>query len=874
MPWRILLVASLLFAACGQNMPPAEKALQSGAAGDIYDGRVFGIYKPLEAVEKDGRITVSGETFTWTFDCASGQVVSARALGDEFLASGASFPSPYVGLFPEDDPGASVDGPADSRPRYGFEKAVAIRPTLFSGGLTSAVRLESIASDSVSTRLASSTPEKVEIVSKGRYLDQAGAPTGLRWEVDYRIDVDGFMKVTVLLSTERKLMLRWHCYNHTVFDRSKARFMARDEDPGPPPFDIRQAPTVSLEGLAEGAPVLESHLNTLFHLGNPLTGIEFTKEEFSERLSGYRDSAVRLPDGRMVATGSVETADGQVLQNWDSRGRQDIFTQIYNRPAGLELEEFDVRNTTVPLNPGEVRSRSFYVQLTPPKLPRPDLAGVRIVWPGPHQIVMAGWKGSQQPWEPPSDEQVLQWAQLGVNLIVGGANYFSGDYARPDQPEKIKHFLETAHGLGLRVIPYVTISDWDFAAPGYQEHAADWMSSKCIEFITETSLMCYGAEGWRKHVEAQCDTLLMNFPFDGLYVDNWFITRHCTNARHGCGGYLGRYVTDGYHDFPRRLRRVVARHTGGKGIMLFNTDNVSCSTSLAWFDLRLSGENNDPLRLAGETVLSTWNGKRQGVQSVAMWRENQDPLDMLNFCARYGFSFRLLGGRRHEADMLSRWVAAAPDTPLGFNRLYWDIERFFPVAGARCFSAFDSREVLSLSGEGSTVTAYTRDGRVLLCLGCLAGGSAAAGRSARVETLSLHQPETLGLEPSASYRLVDLAEAGYLEKGRTFSLADLAALKLTLTPGRTRFLLLEPLVEGPRLVFFRGVDGATVESVGDTLKVSLEAPEGAPLSLYLDPAGVTFQSLTPEVQPAEGGSLATFSGTVPATRQVLLWHKR
>ncbi|MCE5271499.1 DUF6259 domain-containing protein [bacterium] len=874
MPWRILCVIAILTVACGRSAPPAEKTPPASAAGDIYDGRVFGIYKPLEAVEKDGRITVSGETFAWTFDCASGQVISARALGDEFLAAGASFPNPYVGLFPASDPGASVDGTAESRPRYGFEKAVAIRPTLFSGGLTSAVRLESIASDSVTTRLVSSAPENVEITSNGRYLDEAGQPTGLRWEVGYRIDVDGFMKVTVRLSTERKLMLRWHCYNHTMFDRRSVRFMARDEDPGAPPFNIRQAPTVSLEGLAEGAPVLESHFNTLFHLGNPLTGIEFTKEEFSERLSGYRDSAVRLPDGKVADTGSVETTDGKVLEGWDSRGRQDIFTQIYNRPAGLELEEFDVRNTTVPLNPGETRERSFYVQLTPPKLPRAELAGARIVWPGPHQIRMAGWKGDSAAWEPPSDEQVRQWAQIGVNLIVGGANYFSGDYARPDQPEKIRHFLETAHGLGLRVIPYVTTSDWDFSAPGYQEHAADWMSSKDIEFITETSLMCFGAEGWRKHVEGQCDTLLMNFPFDGLYVDNWFITRHCTNARHGCGGYLGRYVTDGYHDFARRLRRVVARHTGGKGIMLFNTDNVSCSTSLAWFDLRLSGENNNPLRLAGETVLSTWNGKRQGVQSVAMWREGQDPLDMLNFCARYGFSFRLIGGRR-ESDMLERWSAAAsPDTPLGFNRLYWDIERFFGVGAAQCFSAFDSRDVLNVSGEGSTVTAYARDGRVLLCLGCLPGGAAVASRAPRGETLSLRQPETLGLDPAARYRLVDLVAAAYLEKGRTFSLTDLAALKLALTPGRTSFLLLEPASEGPRLVFFRGADGAAVEAAGDTLKVTLEAPEGAPLGLYLDPDGGTYQSLTPEVQPTAGASLAAFSGSVPAGRQVLLLLKR
>lgn len=868
-----LLALSALCACSPPDGGDMKPSVAPTGAADIYDGRVYGIYKPLEVIEEAGRITVNGETFTWSFDRGSGQVVSARALGDEFLAPGASFPNPYIGVMPENDPGANRTGPAESRPRYGFEKAVAMRPTLFSGGLTSAHRFESSRSGGVSTSLVSSAPDMVRIASGGEYLDESGRPTGLRWGTDYRIDVDGFMKVTVRLTADNPVKLRWHCYNHTFFDREKARFLARDHDPGAPPFNIRQADTTPLDDLVDGAAVLESHWNPLFHLGNPLTGIEFTKEEFSGRLSGYRDSGVLLPDGRRVATGSVETEDGQVLNNWDSRGRQDIFTQIYNRPRGLELEEFDIRNTTCPLNPGEVRERVFYVQLTPPKLPREDLASARVVWPGPHQIRMAGWKGDPEPWEPPSDEQLKQWAQAGVNLIIGGANYFSGDYARPTQPDKIRRFIETAHSYGMRVIPYVTTSDWDFEAPGYQERAADWMCSKAIEFITETSLMCFGAEGWRDHVEAQCDTLLMNFPFDGLYVDNWFITRHCNNARHGCDGYLGRYVTDGYHDFAKRLRRVVARHTDGRGIMLFNTDNVLCSTSLSWFDLRLSGENNDPLRMPGETVLSTWNGKRQGVQSVVMWRENQDALDMLNFCARFGFSFRLrrTGGR---VDPLSGWKSAAHNTETGFNRLYWDIQRFFDVNGAVSFSAFDSREVLSLGQPGSTVTACARDGKVLLSVGFQETRESATGdrtgRTVRRETLSIHRPEKLGLDPSGSYRIVDLAGGRYLD-GRVYGTGDLRDVPLSLTLGETRFLLIEPVVEAPRLVYFLGADGAAVERSASGLNVSLNAVEGSPVKLFIDTGGVSFRSVTPGFAAGKpDGGFLVFEGDLPSDGRIEL----
>src|SRR5205807_6102732 len=45
--------------------------------------------------------------------------------------------------------------------------------------------------------------------------------------------------------------------------------------------------------------------------------------------------------------------------------------------------------------------------------------------------------------------------------------------------------------------------DFNFAAPGYQEHAADWMASQSIEFANETTLMCYNAAGWREHLEKQ-----------------------------------------------------------------------------------------------------------------------------------------------------------------------------------------------------------------------------------------------------------------------------------------------------------------------------------------------------------------------------------
>ena len=528
---------------------------------------------------------MAGGTFRYTVDRASGQITSVKALDDEFVAPGSSFPNPYVGLMPGDDPGARREGGKD-RPRYGYEKSVEMRPLLWSGELTDANRFDAAKGTGIRTEIVRSSAEAVEIRATGRY-----GSSPLSWTVDYLFDVDGFAQVTVSLATSKPVQLRWHCFNHALLAKDAIQYLTKVSDPGKPPIEVRPEPTVAVRGIENDSPVFESHWNAFFHLSNRVTGIEFSKQDFDDRWGGYRDSSVILESGKSVDTGMVETRDGRKLRGWDSRGQANNFTQLYMREGGLEVEEFDIRNATYPLNPGNVRKRVFWVQPTPAKHPRNDLNSLRVVWPGPHQIVMTRWRGAQKPWEPPADERVKLWAQMGVNLIIGGADYWSGDYSRPLEAAKIKHFLDTAHRYGIKVIPYVTFTDFNFAAPGYQEHAAEWMASKGIEYANETTLMCYNAKGWREFLEKQWDQLLANFPFDGLYIDHWINIRYCTNSRHGCGGYLGTFATDGYHDFAKRARRVVARHTNGKGIMLLNANMLLFSGMVPWFDIRLNGEN-------------------------------------------------------------------------------------------------------------------------------------------------------------------------------------------------------------------------------------------------------------------------------------------
>jgi uncharacterized protein DUF6259 len=824
-------------------------------AADIYGGKVYGLFQPLSVQDNARSIIVKGETFEYIINKGSGQIVSAKALGDEFVAEGTAFPNPYIGLMPENDPGARRTGGPD-RPRFGYEKAVEMRPLLWSGGLTDAYRFDAAGSKGIVTRIVRADAESVAVQSRGTYTWPDGRATPLGWEITYLLDVDGFTKVTVRLTTTDKVKLRWNCFNHAFLAKASAEFLSRAADPQRPPFNVMPEPTVSIRNAKADEPVLESHWNPFFQLSSRATGIEFSKEDFDDRWSGYRDSSVVLEDGRVIDTGAVQTKDGETLRGHDSRGKVGVFTQLYVRDRALELEEFDIRNATYPLNPGEERRRTFWVQMTPARHPRNDLNSIRDAKVGPNQIQMVRWRGRKTPWEPPSDEQVRLWAQMGVNLIVGGANYFSAEYT-PTDTDKVRHFLETAHRFGIKVIPYVTFSDFNFEAPGYQEHAAEWMTSKGIEYANETTLMCFGAEGWRQFLEKQWDALLRDFEFDGLYIDCWFHTRMCSNARHGCGSYLARYVTDGFHDFAKRARRAVARHTDGKGVLMLNANMLLFSGVVPWFDIRLNGENNDPRSLPVESVVTTWNGRSQGLTSLAIWRPNQDSRDMMDFCSTFTFPFRL----RVLPESLEDWVKPArPEYETA--RFYWDVWRFFDVNNSERYSNYDTRGVLEMARPGSVVTAFTRDGRVLFVAGFVKTSSDEKLEPERSEELRILAPETLGLKPEARYRVVNLRNRRYLVTGAVRG-RELSKLPIKLRKEPAIFLL-EPESARPRVVYFGGADGATVEQTRDALKVRLRAAEGSPVTVWLDSGGAAYRPATPGIlQEDVPGDFSVFTGRAP-----------
>lgn len=693
---------------------------------DIYDNKVVGLYAPLQVDESDESVTVAGELFTYAISKQTGQVSSAKVLDTEYLAQGAQFPNPYIGLFPEDDPGAEVLGNPRAA-KYGFEKASKIDPPLYSRDLTnSPVRYDAHDSTDVTVSVLEASPGLVRISARGRFANQ-GQAAGVSWQITYAVDVDSFMRVDVEIIPEKPVLLQWHCFLQTSIERSVTEFMVPWLDKAM--VDIlgfRLMPSVYLEGRSQGELLYGASLNPYLHFGNPKTGIEFTKERFEQRMTGYRDSSVVI-DGVENQFDAAKEQDGQLKLGADSRGRRQHMTQVYLQENGIEIEDFDIRNTTCPLNSGEKRHRYFFVQMTPPKLPKEDLNGTRLAWPGPHQIRMVGWSQEEE-WEPPKDAQIEEWESMHINLLVGGANYFDGDTPSLVKQDKVREFLKKAHDAGMKVIPYMTFADFEFGARDYRKQGGKWYNSRCIEFKNETLLMCSGSEEWRNHFEAQAEWLLSNFDFDGLYIDHWGL-RQCDNGEHGCDGRPFQFVTEGYHDIAKRARRVVSRHTDGKGVMLMNGGGGCATFCAAMFDLGLLGENVDMRKVPERELLSTINPERSGCRALVYPSGYGHTNAFFNFAAAAGFPFN---ARLEKNCVAGPKDAADRGRPLGTS--LWKIHAEFGTEHAMKVSTFARDNILDITGKGAQVNAYCRDGQLLLMGGRL--------QSAQIPDID---PEALGV---------------------------------------------------------------------------------------------------------------------------------
>ncbi|KPK99337.1 MAG: hypothetical protein AMK75_06680 [Planctomycetes bacterium SM23_65] len=675
---------------------------------------VYQYWTPIDVREGPESIQIAGKRFEYVIDRKHGLFSSTKLLGEEFLAPGAVMPDMFVS--PESD--------------------------------CRKVRFEARWSPKTSVKITERSAEQVLIVVRGRYADKDGKTFPMDYELTYRIEFDGFVKVSVKNVATEAGTIRWICFNRARIDPRRVEFWARNNDLGRqydygPSFD--EAQKVKLEGKSR---FLFGGMRLPFlHLGNRKTGIEFYQGDFRNMTHGYKDGEA-----------------GRYGSGNDAMGFRYLMTEVFERSGAYELQMMSIRDSFIPIRKGWARANSFMFCLTPTRETRQDLEQMRVCWVGPHQ-----WR---RRFVHPDEDLIRAWAEKGINVIIGGANYRSGDYANPDNPEEVKKFIAACHKHGIRVIPYVTFSDLNHTLPVAREHLEEWMVEPKTEYRYITTLMCFGCRPWREHWKTQVEALLDRFGFDGLYIDYWGSTLACVNQRHGCGNRFKRYNIEGLREFAKIARKIVAEKCKNPFIVA-NSGGDFFAAATGLFDVRLVGENTRFAEQSPETIRLMLDGRRQGCQVLLLTRHLRG-FNLVSFALAYNAPFRFPQGR-----VTRRWREGDPIWK------YWDVFRAFGIAQARTFTTLRDPDVLSASNEACFVTAWSRKGELLLVL-------ANVSKEAIKTKLRLEDPERLGLKKDARYRLYDCLARTFIEKdGRTIE--TLGAREFTVDPAAPRLLRLTPL---------------------------------------------------------------------------------
>lgn len=118
-----------------------------------------------------------------------------------------------------------------------------------------------------------------------------------------------------------------------------------------------------------------------------------------------------------------------------------------------------------------------------------------------------------------------QFAEAGVELIqihedwndsqrVLGADKFTSH-----DPDGLQAFLDLAHSLGLKVLPYISSGFFDVKDPDFQEGFYDPACSRLIEVYFDYARCSPASPGWRAYLLPRVERLLDEYGFDGLYND-------------------------------------------------------------------------------------------------------------------------------------------------------------------------------------------------------------------------------------------------------------------------------------------------------------------------------------------------------------------
>ncbi|MGA8183455.1 MAG: DUF6259 domain-containing protein [Terriglobia bacterium] len=444
-------------------------------------------------------------------------------------------------------------------------------------------------------------PARVVIQAEGSYVSEAGARFPVFYSITYDIAIDGVVIIDVNNTARGERWFRWLRLSGGAVRESLVSFISwMPEQFGSEGSNYQFRPVESGD-----KKILAGIFIPWFWLGDKRVGME-------------------------VSTWKVDTQTWNSVDGSQRRDENEMFS-VERRGDHIEWVNYLVRNTATLTHPGWTRAGRFALAVTPSKKFDPRFAMLKGAILGPYQ--------HRPRWTPPTEEQIATLARNGYNLVVGVANWLSGDYM-PLNEADMRRTIELCHQHGIKVIPYITLVDLCHASKTFRDHAEEWAIEPTVEHFRatqefvrkgiaaenayrmhpdeETTLMCPGAPGWRAYWKRQIARVVEQYDFDGLYFDFWYGKMVCENWRHGCGGRFRTYTILGAREmmaYAYNLLKAKNPHS----IIKANTNLLSTALLTSFIDLRLVGESRDITALDADSRRWLYSSYRLGEPTDILW---------------------------------------------------------------------------------------------------------------------------------------------------------------------------------------------------------------------------------------------------------------
>lgn len=590
--------------------------------------------------------------------------------------------------------------------------------------------------DEAKCEIISSTPYEVHIRTHGVYHSPSGEVFPIRYRITYEIQNDGTIFIIINNKAYDPCIIRWLCISSGMLDPDLctkfAHLMDQSKAETTEDYTFKNIPGSDGE-------LFSGRLIPWFWFGNDKAGIEMCVWDVTH----HRFGATQI-NGEMV----------------DPLGAVGANVSASSSADGILWEIFSLRNLQTPVNDGWEQINYFSLSITPSRMYNPEHSDLRAYWSGPHHY--------DSSYKYLSDDEIANLADMGCNMVIGSANWHSGEFI-PDNESEMKRVIAKCHEYGMKVVPCVSLMDMNEETSVFYEHGSDWRIEPVVEYEYETHLMCPGAEEWREHWREQVDRIAEDYDFDGIYLDLWYDKLTCRNPRHGC---QRRYMRPTFPWVRSMTRYAWAKfmNKSPDSIIIGNTDVLPISMICNWLDVRSVGASKDIRNTDRVTRKAFYSSYRLGGSSL-MWPEMAKEVDdqLISLSLLYMVPIPLSKNlSQKETDLILQ---------------YWNVLKAFGVGEAEWYPGFlDAPESKVISVDNFDVCVNVHKGNgLLLTLANMSADEIDA-------KASIKDFEELGLKSDKAYLVYDPIAKSFLEGKEKWSGDDLKAIAVNI-PGNSQRLL-------------------------------------------------------------------------------------